>query len=79
MRESGSHAAAAILAPAARAARALAAVRGRSFVLPDDAKTLARVILPHRLILSSQTRLRGRDATAIVDEILGSVAAPVLE
>ena len=62
-----------------RAARALAAVRGRSFVLPDDAKTLARVILPHRLILSSQTRLRGRDATAIVDEILGSVAAPVLE
>ena len=62
-----------------RAARALAAVRGRSYVLPDDAKALAPVVLPHRLILASQTRLRGRDATGIIEEILQSVPAPVLE
>jgi MoxR-like ATPase len=62
-----------------RAARALALVRGRAYVLPDDAKTLAPVVLPHRLILSSQTRLRGKDATAIVDEVLASVPAPVVE
>ena len=64
---------------AARTEPALAAVRGRAYVLPDDAKALAPVVLPHRLILSSQTRLRGRDAAGIVEEILGSVPAPVLE
>jgi MoxR-like ATPase len=62
-----------------RAARALALVRGRSYVLPDDAKILASVVLAHRLILSSQTRLRGRDAAGIVQEVLTSVPAPVLE
>jgi MoxR-like ATPase len=62
-----------------RAARSLAAVRGRSCVLPDDAKTLAPAVLPHRLILASQTRLRGRDAAGIVQEVLDNVPAPVLE
>ena len=62
-----------------RAARSLAAVRGRSYVLPDDAKALAAAVLPHRLILNSQTRLRGRDAAGIVQEVLDNVPAPVLE
>jgi MoxR-like ATPase len=62
-----------------RAARALALIRGRAYVLPDDAKLLGPVVLPHRLILSSQTRLRGRDAAGIVEEVLASVPAPVLE
>ncbi len=62
-----------------RAARALAAVRGRAYVLPDDIKQIAPHLLPHRLILSSQTRLRGRNAEAIVQEILDTVPAPVLE
>jgi hypothetical protein len=35
-------------------------------------------VLPHRLILSSQTRLRGRDGASIVDEVLATVPAPVL-
>jgi MoxR-like ATPase len=60
-----------------RAARALAAIRGRDYVLPDDIKKLAPVLLPHRLILSSQTRLRGRDAAAVLDEVLAEVPAPV--
>jgi MoxR-like ATPase len=62
-----------------RAARALALVQGRPYVLPDDVKALAPHVLPHRLILSSQTRLRGRDAGAIVAELLASVPVPVLE
>ncbi|HZQ36166.1 MAG TPA: MoxR family ATPase [Dehalococcoidia bacterium] len=62
-----------------RASRALAAVRGRPYVVPDDVKALAPAVLPHRLILSSSARLRGRDAAGIVDEVLGSVPAPVLE
>ena len=60
-----------------RAARALAAMRGRDYVLPDDVKFLAPVMLPHRLILSSQSRLRGRDAAAILEEVLAEVPVPV--
>lgn len=62
-----------------RAARALALIRGRPYLLPDDIKRLAPYVLPHRLILSSQTRLRGRDAVGVVDEVLHAVPAPVLE
>ncbi|MCC7366503.1 MAG: MoxR family ATPase [Dehalococcoidia bacterium] len=56
-----------------RAARALAAINGRDYVLPDDVKQMAVYVLPHRLILSTQARLRGRD----VDELLGDVLARV--
>ena len=62
-----------------RAARARAAVQGRAFVLPDDVKVLAPYVLPHRLILSSSARLRGRDTIAIVQELLESVPVPVTE
>ena len=62
-----------------RAARALALISGRAYLLPDDIKRLAPSVLPHRLILSSQTRLRGRNADTIVQEILDSTPAPVLE
>ncbi len=62
-----------------RAARALALIRGRPYLLPDDIKRLAPYVLPHRLILSSQTRLRGRDAAGVVAEVLHAVPAPVLE
>ena len=62
-----------------RGARTLAAIRGRAYVQPDDVKLLAPFVLPHRLILSSNARLRGRDTAAIVAELLESVPAPVLE
>ncbi len=62
-----------------RAARALALIRGRPYLLPDDIKRLAPYVLPLRLILSSQTRLRGRDAAGVVAEVLHEVPAPVLE
>ena len=58
-------------------AQALAAVRGRDFVLPDDIKTLAPHVLTHRLILSSQMKLRGRTPEQIVQEIVESAPAPV--
>ena len=41
-----------------RTTRALAAIRGRDFVLPDDVQEMARVVLPHRLMLSADARLR---------------------
>ncbi len=60
-----------------RTAQALAAIRGRSYVLPDDVKTVVPYVLPHRLITTSQARLRERGAREIAMEILKSVPAPV--
>ena len=60
-----------------RAARALAAVSGRDYVLPDDVKTMAAYVLPHRLILSTQARLRGRDADQILADVIARVPVPV--
>jgi MoxR-like ATPase len=60
-----------------RTAQALAALRGRTFVIPDDVKYLAPSVLTHRLIISPQTRLRGRRPEEIVAEIVGSVPVPV--
>ncbi len=60
-----------------RASRALAAVSGRDYVLPDDVKTMAAYVLPHRLILSTQARLRGRDADQILADVIARVPVPV--
>lgn len=59
------------------AAQALAALRGRDYVLPDDAKELAPYVLTHRLITSPQARLRGRNKEQIVEEIVAGVPVPV--
>ena len=61
------------------AAQALAAVQGRDFVVPDDVKRLARPVLAHRLITSSQSRLRGRGADDVLAEVLAGVPVPVEE
>jgi MoxR-like ATPase len=60
-----------------RGARALAAIRGRDYVLPDDVKFLAPFVLAHRAILNSQSRLRGRDAEGVLEEVIESVSVPV--
>ncbi len=62
-----------------RAARAHAAIEGRDYVRPDDVKALAHAVLSHRLLLSSNTRLRGRTADDVLDEILGEVPVPVAD
>ena len=60
-----------------RGARALAAIQGRDYVLPDDVKRLAPFILGHRAILNSQSRLRGRNAEDVLQEVLEDVPVPV--
>lgn len=62
-----------------RASQALAAVHGRDFIIPDDVKELAPLILPHRVIVRPESQLRGRDAGTIVRSIIESIAAPVDE
>jgi len=60
-----------------RAAQAMAALKGRGYVLPDDVKRLAPAVLTHRLIVSAQSRLRGRGATDVLKDVIGSVPVPV--
>jgi MoxR-like ATPase len=57
----------------AAASRALAAVRGRDFVLPDDVKELAAPVIAHRLVLSPEGRLRGVRSSQVVADILSVV------
>jgi MoxR-like ATPase len=60
-----------------RAAQAIAGLRGRSFVTPDDVKALAGAVLAHRLTIHPEARLRGRSATDLVQQAVGRVAVPV--
>jgi MoxR-like ATPase len=53
-----------------KAAQALAAMRGRDHVVPDDVKYLAVPTLAHRLVLKPEAELRGRSARAILGEIV---------
>ena len=62
-----------------RTSQALAALRGRDYVIPDDVKYLAPQVLGHRLIVSPQTRLRGRSVEDILREIIEEVPVPVEE
>jgi MoxR-like ATPase len=57
--------------------QALAAVRGREFVLPDDVKEMAPAVLTHRLIVNPQTRLRGRRREEVIREVVETVPVPV--
>ncbi len=59
------------------ASQALAAIRGRSYVMPDDVKYLAVPTLAHRLIAKTEARLRGHSLESIVREIVSTVPVPV--
>ncbi len=59
--------------------RAKAALEGRDYVLPDDAKHFFLPALAHRLILEPELWLRRDAATETLNSILGSVEVPVLE
>jgi MoxR-like ATPase len=59
-----------------RASQALAALRGRPYVLPDDVKAIAPAVLAHRLILRHQPRLHGRSAEQLVRDLLATIPAP---
>ncbi len=61
------------------ASQALAALRGRAFVTPDDIKYLVTPVLIHRIIPKSESRLRGQKAEQTLKEIMDSVFVPVEE
>ncbi len=56
-----------------KTAQALAALRGRDHVLPEDVKYLALPTLAHHLILKPESELRGRTARSVLDDLLKSI------
>ncbi|MGD1148945.1 MAG: AAA family ATPase [Thermoanaerobaculaceae bacterium] len=60
----------------AKAAQALALVRGRSYVIPEDVKEVAPAVLRHRLILSLEAQAEQVDVERLVHELLLAVELP---
>jgi MoxR-like ATPase len=60
-----------------RTSQALAALRGRNYVIPDDVKYMVPHVLEHRLIAKQQSHLRGTTPAGIIKEVLSSVKVPV--
>ncbi len=58
-------------------ARALAAMEGRDYVVPDDVKLAAKYVLPHRIILKPEAEVEGVTPEKVVEEVLKSVPVPV--
>lgn len=59
------------------ASRAMAALNGRSYVIPDDIKCLAIPVLAHRLTLNFQDRISGLNPKAVVAAILEKTEVPL--
>ncbi len=59
-----------------KAGRALAMMRGRSYVLPQDVFDVSRDILRHRVLLGYDAVADGVEADAVVERIVGTVPAP---
>ena len=56
-----------------KTSQALAALRGRAYVIPDDIKRLAPYVLAHRLILRPESQLRGRTARSVLADLLTEI------
>ena len=57
-------------------AKALAALDGRAYVVPDDIKALAAPVLRHRLIVRPEAELAGVTAEVVIGRVLASVPVP---
>jgi MoxR-like ATPase len=62
-----------------KASQALAAIRGRDHVIPDDIKYLAPLTLAHRLIARPEAELRGRTASIILRDVLQGIPLEIGE
>jgi len=58
------------------ASRARALIDGRNYVTPDDIKTIARPVMTHRLVLTSEAGIKDINAETIVTDLLDSVEVP---
>lgn len=62
-----------------RASQAIAAIRGRNFVEPDDVKQILAPVLLHRMILQPESRLRNAKVSEILVEIMDEIPVPVMQ
>jgi MoxR-like ATPase len=59
-----------------RASKAIAVIRGRDFVTPEDIRFVTQPILNHRLILTPEAEMEGFKSEDIIDEIVKSIEVP---
>ncbi|MFC7131750.1 MULTISPECIES: AAA family ATPase [Salinibaculum] len=60
------------------AARALAVLRGRDYVVPDDVKRVVAPVFTHRIVLTADASVRGTDRSEVVASVLDSVEVPAV-
>ena len=58
------------------ASKALAAINGRNFVIPEDIQTLLYPILNHRIYLTPEKELEGENEKQIISDIISTVEIP---
>lgn len=56
-----------------------AALHGRTFVLPDDIRALAPVVLSHRIILRAEARIKSITTSAVLRDVIASTPVPIVE
>jgi MoxR-like ATPase len=59
-----------------KSSRAVAAISGREFVVPDDVKECAYPVLRHRIILESESEIEGNSPDDFISNILAKIQVP---
>ena len=63
-------------APKRRVIRALAALRGKGYITPDEVLTLAGPVLRHRLLLAPESEVEGATIDEVIQSIVSGVPVP---
>jgi MoxR-like ATPase len=59
-----------------KSAKAIAAIRGRDFVTPEDIQFVAKHVLNHRLILTPEAEMEGVTPEEVIAEIIQMIEVP---
>ncbi len=59
-----------------KSAKAIAGIRGRDFVTPEDIQFVAKPVLNHRLILTPEAEMEGISIEDVIDEIIQTIEVP---
>jgi MoxR-like ATPase len=59
-----------------RVAKGFAAISNRDFVIPDDIKRAAMPVLPHRLVMTSSSRIKKNASFEVIEDVLNRIAVP---
>ena len=60
----------------AKSAKAMAAIRGRDFITPDDIQSVAHYVLNHRIILTPEAEMEGLSSQSVIEEIIHKIEVP---